>query len=106
MLDFIKTPTNDIFFSLIVNANNDIVLCAPFIKEDIVAKILEEKNPDSRLTVMTSSNIANFVQGSSDIKAIDRLIKSNVLVRNFQNLHAKIYMFDQDKALIDRKSVV
>ena len=52
------------------------------------------------MVVITSSNISNFLNGSLDVKAIQTLLNNNVSVRNYQNLHAKIYLFDREKVLI------
>lgn len=49
------------------------------------------------MVVITSSNISNFLCGSLDISAIKELINQGVIVRNYQNLHAKIYIFDRKK---------
>ncbi len=52
------------------------------------------------MVVITSSNISNFLCGSLDVSAIKKLIKAGVIVKNYQNLHAKIYIFDRKKALV------
>ncbi len=100
MIELVKTPTSDAFYSLVSNCNNEMILCAPFIKNETVNEILRVKKDSSRLTVITSSNISNFIQNSSDLSAIKKLLESNATVLNYQNLHAKIYMFDKLKALI------
>lgn len=78
----------------------NIFLCAPFIKKDIVKSILNNINAAIDLNVITSSNIAAFFREASDLEAIELLLKNNVKVYNHQNLHAKIYIFDESKALI------
>lgn len=100
MLNIIKTPSNDEFFSLVKNSEKNIYLCAPFIKKEIVDKILDARKDGITMVVITSSNISNFLCGSLDISAIKELISQGVTVRNYQNLHAKIYIFDREKALV------
>lgn len=100
MLSIIKTPSYNNFFDLVKESKENIYLCAPFIKKDVVNKILENKKEDIEMVVITSSNISNFLCGSLDISAIKELINKGVTVRNYQNLHAKIYIFDRKKALI------
>lgn len=100
MLEIIKSPTENIFLKLIRNCHKEMTLCAPFIKYNLVEKIIKNKNEESKLKVITSSNISNFILGSSDLSAIKFLIDSKVAVYNYQNLHAKIYLFDKSKALI------
>ena len=100
MLSIIKTPSYNNFFDLVKGAKENIYLCAPFIKKDVVSKILEFAKEGIEMVVITSSNISNFLCGSLDISAIKELINRGITVRNYQNLHAKIYIFDRKKALI------
>ncbi|MGL4950130.1 MAG: phospholipase D family protein [Anaeroplasmataceae bacterium] len=100
MIEIVKTPTANVLYSLIQSSNNEVVLCAPYIKNNIVSDILKHIKEDVELTVITSSNFANFLQKSSDIEAIELLIDNNVKVMNYQHLHAKIYLFDLEKVLI------
>ena len=64
MLNIIKTPSNDEFFSLVKNSEKNIYLCAPFIKKEIVDKILDARKDGITMVVITSSNISNFLCGS------------------------------------------
>ena len=100
MIELVKTPTSNIFFNLVSNCNNEMILCAPYIKSETVNEILNKKKSSSKLTVITSSNISNFIQRSSDLSAIRKLLDNKATVLNYQDLHAKIYLFDKLKALI------
>lgn len=100
MLRIIKSPSAKTFYGLVNEAKESIYLCAPFIKKDIVDQILLRKQPDVDMAVITSSNISNFLNGSLDISAIKELLNRGIMVRNYQELHAKIYLFDTKKALI------
>ncbi|MEA4821968.1 MAG: phosphatidylserine/phosphatidylglycerophosphate/cardiolipin synthase family protein, partial [Erysipelotrichales bacterium] len=100
MINIVKTPTHNSFFKLIENSNNEVLLCAPYIKRNVINDILKLKKPGVKIEIITSSNIANFINKSLDIEAIKILIKNGCNVLNYQNLHAKIYLFDNEKALI------
>lgn len=100
MIEIVKSPSSDIFYGLIENTTSQLYLCAPYIKKEVVKKILALKNKTATLNVFTSANVANFVNGSSDVEAIQMLIDSGIDVINYQKLHAKIYLFDDKKALI------
>ena len=93
--DFAKT-----FYRFVNEANNQLILCAPYIKKEIVQGILSSKKDTTSLSVITSANVANFVNYSSDIDAIEMLINNKSTVINYQRLHAKIYLFDKKKAII------
>lgn len=100
MISIVKTPSKDHFFSLIKGANKEMLFCAPFIKKEVVDEILSNRKPGVVLEVITSANLANFVNGSLDVEAIKMLLEAGIKVLNFQNLHAKIYLFDNKKALV------
>ena len=70
MLEILSSNTKDNFFKLIKEANKEIYLCAPFIKENIVNQILLNKKDNVKLTVITSNNISYFLNKSVDISAI------------------------------------
>lgn len=86
--------------NLLSQAKSSIILCAPYIKQEITEKILINKNPDAELNVITSSNIASFLRKAIDIEAIELLIKSGTRVYNHQHLHAKVYWFDETNAIV------
>ncbi len=100
MLSTIKSPSYKSFFNLVKESESNIYLCSPFIKKDIADKILENRKDGIEMVIITSANISNFLCGSLDISAIKKLIKNGFTVRNYQNLHAKIYIFDRKKALV------
>lgn len=58
------------------------------------------KSNNVKITVVTSINIANLINGSLDVSALNLLLKNDIKVYNFQNLHAKIYLFDKINAII------
>lgn len=96
MLEILNINIKDNFFKLIKEANKEIYLCAPFIKENIVNQILLNKKDNVKLTVITSNNISYFLNKSVDISAIKTLINNNVKVFNYNSLHAKIYLVDNN----------
>ena len=100
MLQLIKNPTEPVFMNLLSNVNDEVALCAPFIKKDVINKILKTKKENAKLIVITSSNIASFIRKASDIEAIELLLENDIKVYNHQHLHAKIYSFDSQKAII------
>lgn len=100
MIEIIKNPSDKQFFALVKQSEKELLLCAPYIKTQVINKILSVKNKEATLEVITSANFANFVNGSLDLEAIKILLNQGIKVLNYQNLHAKIYLFDNKKALI------
>lgn len=100
MLKIIKTDLNNEFFNLVKSSKRTIKLCSPFVKEPIINEILERKNNNARLTLITNFNFNHFYKKSSDIEAINNVIDHSYQVINCQNLHAKIYIFDDNVSII------
>lgn len=100
MIQVLKNPCDNIFYNMIASAQKEINLCAPFVKKDIIEEILCIKKSEVKLSLITSSNVGAFCSKGSDIEAIKLLFKHGVEVYNYQNLHAKIYIFDKLKAMI------
>lgn len=100
MIEILNNKTHKVLFDAIKDSKNEIYLCAPFIKEKIAREILNCKKTSVRLNVITASNISNYVSGASDISALKLLVENSAVIYNFQNLHAKIYLFDVDTAIV------
>lgn len=100
MIQIIKNPCQDLFYDMIASSQSEISLCAPFVKTDIVSKVLQIKNKNVTISLITNSNLGAFASGGSDINAIKSLLSHGFNVYNYQNLHAKIYIFDNEKAII------
>ena len=78
MLQLLKNPIEPIFMNLLNETNDKVILCSPFIKKDIIKKILHNKKDNTNITVITSSNIASFVRRASDVEAIELLLANNI----------------------------
>lgn len=100
MIEIVKSPSSKTFYRLIKESDSELLLCAPYISKDVAREIIHQKKIGTKLSVVTSLNIANFISGSSDIEAIELLLKNGANVINYHTLHAKIYLFDNKKALI------
>lgn len=98
LLEVVKSPLEDKFFSLISNSKKKIILCSPFIKQEIAEKIIAHKN--TKTILITHFNIGNFVMGLIDIPAIELLMNNNVKVFSYKKLNAKMYNFDDEKFII------
>ncbi|MBN2878731.1 MAG: type II deoxyribonuclease [Clostridia bacterium] len=100
MIATITNNIDNIFFDLVKNSRNSIKLCAPFVKKEIVAKILDSKSENVDVKLVTNCTLNYFHKKSSDIEALELMINNSYIVANQQNLHAKIYIFDDKKAII------
>lgn len=74
-------------------------LVCPFIKKRAVERLLAGGTPGS-LRVITRFNLDDFAKGVSDLSALRLLIDSGAAIRGIKNLHAKLYLFGGDRAIV------
>src|SRR5438067_617862 len=55
---------------------------------------------DVRLTVLTRTTLADFATQSSDLNAVTKLAERAGGILSLSSLHAKVYIFDNRKALV------
>ncbi|MDE0448935.1 MAG: phospholipase D family protein [Spirochaetaceae bacterium] len=73
------------------------IVC-PFIKERALDRLLQLGSRDIR--VITRFNLADFADGVSDIAALRNLLRAGAAVRGIRNLHAKLYLFGEHRAIV------
>lgn len=73
------------------------IIC-PFIKTTALDRLLS-RHPKS-IQVITRFNLGDFAEGVSDIEALRRLLAAGAKVRGVRNLHAKLYLFGQGRAIV------
>lgn len=100
MFEVINSPWKDNFFEYIGNSWDSIKICSPFVKKEVVYEIYERKRENVKLELITNFNITSFFKGASDIDAMEKILDKNDKVKNYQSLHAKIYIFDSKFAIV------
>ncbi len=65
-----------------------------------MADIYENKQHGIKISVVTNINLMNFYKKSSDVEAIFEVLNNKDAVFNYQGLHAKFYIFDEEYAII------
>lgn len=99
-MEIIKTPWVDKFFDLVSSSRKSIKMASPFVKNNICNKLIEKKQDATRFELITSYKIFNIYAGSLDLSGLEIILKNNGIVRNYSKLHAKIYLFDDERAII------
>ncbi len=85
-------------------------ISSPYIKfpvASLLCKIFESKN-DSRFSVrlLTRIRVSDLIDGASDLEAFEKLLQleeisgQDVTVKCISNLHAKVYVFDENSAIV------
>ena len=73
-------------------------IISPFIKLGAIEQLLKKKIEHIR--VITRFNESDFAQNVSDIEALRSLLNAGAKVRGARNLHAKLYLFGNSRAII------
>ena len=73
------------------------VIC-PFIKVGALERLL--RHHPHNVQVITRFNLADFAEGVSDVAALRKLVNADARVRGVRNLHAKLYIFGESRAII------
>ena len=105
--NYLYTPWEKDFLAHAKNVKSSLDIVCPFIKLPIIKKILISL-PDSiriNFRLLTRLNKQVFMQKSSDLAVFDLLLnyaskKHKISVYKLDNLHAKIYIFDNEKMYI------
>lgn len=100
MVELLNTPINDRFYDLVSSSKSDIRLCAPYVKNQIVQKIYSLKRQSVNIEFLSNLSLPNLYKKSSDIEAFETIANRNDKIYNCQMLHAKIYIFDDNKTII------
>lgn len=95
-MQIIKDNLQNIFIDLIKKAKEKIYLSSPFIKYNIAKLIIENKRDNIDCKILTKFTLPNIRWGGLDLKAIEIFNKNNIFIKNITNLHAKIFIFDNN----------
>ena len=71
------------------------IIC-PFIKEGVI----DHLHLPGNVQVITRFNLADYAEGVSDLAALRNLLKAGARIRGVRNLHAKLYIFGTNRAII------
>lgn len=78
--------------------SSELRIVCPFIKASSLQRLL--RHHPGRVQVITRFNLADFADGVSDVTALRRLLEGGARVRGVRNLHAKLYLFGESRAII------
>lgn len=109
-MQYIQPPWINYFFSKVQVVKRSLYLSSPYIKNTIASFLYEilRSKPDLNLSIkiLTRIKIQDLIEGASDLEAFEKLLEIDKLpgikaeVRCISNLHAKVYIFDEDSAIV------
>lgn len=94
MLEVVKSPWEGVFLRLLCEAKSSVYLASPFIKTQTASLIAQNIRPSIDFRYINSFKLAYFHTGASDLEALRILNKGDCRQKSIQNLHAKLFIFD------------
>lgn len=95
-MQIIKNNLQEIFIELVKNAKEKIYLSSPFIKENIAKLVVENKKEWVNCKILTKFTVPNIRAWWLDLAAIKYFNWKDFSIKNISNLHAKIFIFDNN----------
>ncbi len=99
-MEVIRNPWEKKFLSFVSQSRKSIKIASPYIKNSSVTKLLKLRKPKTILKLINSFTNYNYANNSSDFKALEQIIKARGIIKNLPSLHAKIYIFDDTRAVV------
>ena len=109
-MQYIQPPWENYFFSKVRSVEKSLYLSSPYIKNTVATFFYEvlrsKQNLNLSIQILTRIRIQDLIEGASDLEAFEKLLQLeklegiNVEVRCISNLHAKVYIFDKNSAIV------
>jgi len=98
--ELVSSPVETKFLQIIQEAENDLFIAAPYIK-DYGARVILDNARTKNLRVLTNLNLENITGSSFDIDCLFKLWdKFDLSVSSLGKLHAKVYIADSRVAFM------
>ena len=98
-LQIVTTPTIDWLGEYAQACSSRMLICSPYVNNGIIGLTNQASESVSR-TLVTKTDLRDFAIGASNLDTLCTLAREGVAIRSLNNLHAKIYIFDESAALI------
>ena len=109
-MQYIQPPWENYFFSKVQSVEKSLYLSSPYIKNTVATLFYEvlrsKQNLNLSVQILTRIRIQDLIDGASDLEAFEKLLQLeelegiNAEIRCISNLHAKVYIFDQNSAIV------
>jgi phosphatidylserine/phosphatidylglycerophosphate/cardiolipin synthase-like enzyme len=105
LFEIVKNPWDKKLYDLVLQSQKNIKISSPYISKEICKNIFKHKNSQTKIQLITDFKINNLINNSLDILALEEFIINNSLVKSYPSLHAKIYIFDDEKFVISSSNL-
>ena len=112
LVEPIRSPWREQLIEALLQVQHDLLIVGPYIKDDVIAMLkdtLAERQTPQPLAVQVITRVLpdDFLSGASDIAALQHLLAwstelagINVEMRAINNVHAKVWVFDANLAIV------
>jgi phosphatidylserine/phosphatidylglycerophosphate/cardiolipin synthase-like enzyme len=106
MIKQLVSPWNDTFESLLTQASKSLLICSPYVGrgpcERLASTLRRRGMLQLPLLLLTDLSRDNMLSGSTDVSALAGLyaVLPHMEVRFLRNLHAKVYIADEQCAVV------
>ncbi len=100
-IEIINKNHHDKIFGAFSNCKNSIKIITPFISRDMSNKLIDIIDLNEiNCTIITRFKRQDFVDGVSNLYALNDLLNAGVEIYSLKKLHTKLYLIDDDTAII------
>ena len=105
LFEIVKNPWDKKLYQLVSQSQKNIKISSPYISKQICKNIFQCKNLQTKIQLITDFKINNLINNSLDIQALEEFIANNSSIKSYPSLHAKIYIFDDEKFVISSSNL-
>ena len=99
-IEIIKNPWDEKFYDLISDVKTNFYFTSPFISDEPVKNLLNKLNKDVEIKGLTFLNFKSIRSNFLSINSLKRIENRGKIKTSKRFLHSKIYIFDNEKAII------
>lgn len=99
-VEIVRSPWQRTLLDAASRTHERLRIASPYIKSDAARSVLEVIPAQLSISVLTDFHLRSFEAGASDLAAFDLLVERGAAVRHRDRLHAKLYIFDTEQAIV------
>jgi hypothetical protein len=99
-VEIVRSPWQRVLLEAASRTREKLRIASPYIKSDAARSVLDVVPARLPISVLTDFHLRSFEAGASDLGAFDLLFQRGAAVRHRQRLHAKLYVFDTEQAIV------
>jgi len=99
-VEIVRSPWHRTLLDAASRTREKLRIASPYIKSDAARSVLDCLPASLAIDVLTDFHLRSFEAGASDLGAFDLLFEHGATVRHRDRLHAKLYIFDTQQAIV------